>query len=68
LLIFSARILDSSVEREAEARSGSRRSEDAPARRAQGVFDDRLSCAAMLLDNLSRVSLAGFVDNQLSST
>src|SRR5258708_1998410 len=67
LLIFSARILDSSVER------GIRRRAAAPegpktrppvARKASSTI--AFSCAARLLDN--RLSIAGFVDNQLSST
>jgi hypothetical protein len=68
LLIFSARILDSSVERGIPRRAAA---PDGPktrppvARSASSTI--AFSCVATLLDNLSRLSMAGFVDNQLSS-
>src|SRR5450432_3998987 len=69
LLIFSARILDSSVERGMPRRAAA---PDGPktrppvARKASSTT--AFSCVATLLDNFSRLSIAGFVDSQLSST
>src|SRR5258708_7038615 len=69
LLIFSARIRDSSVERGMPRRAAAPegpKTRPPVARKASSTI--AFSCAARLLDSFNRLPSAGFVDNQLSST
>src|ERR1700690_97523 len=68
LLILSARIFDSSVERASPRRAAAPEgpaTRPPVARRASSTT--AFSCAAMLFDNFSRPSILGLVDSQLSS-